>query len=118
MNPHALHAPVIMLPEYIGIIIIYITVSVTTVRITPAGDNNVVYIIEGETRTFTCTTDSSRPPAWIQSYNYYLLYYNTSDNSDTHSTGDNNVVDIIEGETHTFTCTADSSSSCCLDTVV
>ena len=83
-NPHALHAPVIMLPEYNGIIIIYITVSVTTVTITPTGDNNVVDIIEGETQTFTCTTDPSRPPAWIQSYNYYLLYYSISDNSDNH----------------------------------
>ena len=36
--------------------------------ITPAGDNNVVDIIEGETQTFTCTTDSSRPAAWIQWY--------------------------------------------------
>jgi hypothetical protein len=50
------------------LIIIYITVPVTTVTITPAGDNNVVYIIEGETQTFTCTTDSSRPAAWIQWY--------------------------------------------------
>ena len=40
----------------------------TTVTITPAGDNNVVYIVEGETQTFTCTTDSSRPVAWIQWY--------------------------------------------------
>jgi hypothetical protein len=44
-----------MLPEYNGIIIIYITVPVTTVTITPAGDNNVVDIIEGETQTFTRT---------------------------------------------------------------
>ena len=36
--------------------------------ITPAGDNNVVDIMEGETQTFTCTTDSSRPAAWIQWY--------------------------------------------------
>ena len=36
--------------------------------ITPAGDNNVVDIIEGETQTFTCTTNSSRPAAWIQWY--------------------------------------------------
>jgi hypothetical protein len=50
------------------IIIIYVTVSVTTVTITPAGDNNVVDIIEGETQTFTCTTDASRPAAWIQWY--------------------------------------------------
>jgi hypothetical protein len=41
---------------------------VTTVTITPAGDNNVVDIIEGETRIFNCTTDSSRPAAWIQWY--------------------------------------------------
>ena len=40
----------------------------TTVTITPAGDNNVVDIIEGETQIFTCTTDSSRPAAWIQWY--------------------------------------------------
>ena len=52
------------------IIIIYITVPVTTVRITPAGDNNVIYIVEGESQTLTCTTDSSRPAAWIQWYNY------------------------------------------------
>jgi hypothetical protein len=38
------------------------------VRITPTGDNNVLDIIEGETQTFTCTTDSSRPAAWIQWY--------------------------------------------------
>ena len=36
--------------------------------ITPSGDNNVVDIIEGQTHTFTCTTDSSRPAAWIQWY--------------------------------------------------
>jgi hypothetical protein len=41
---------------------------VTTVTITPAGDNNVVDIIEGETRTFNCTTDSCRPAARIQWY--------------------------------------------------
>ena len=40
----------------------------TTVTITPAGDNNVVYIVEGEIQTFTCITDSSRPAAWIQWY--------------------------------------------------
>jgi hypothetical protein len=39
-----------------------------TVTLTPAGDHNVVDIIEGETQTFTCTTDSSRPAAWIQWY--------------------------------------------------
>jgi hypothetical protein len=41
---------------------------VTTVTITTAGDNNVLDIIKGETHTFTCTTDSSRPSAWIQWY--------------------------------------------------
>jgi hypothetical protein len=41
---------------------------VTTVTITPVGDNNVLDIVEGETQTFTCTTDSSRPAAWIQWY--------------------------------------------------
>ena len=40
----------------------------TTVTITPAGYSNVVYIVEGETRTFTCSTDASRPAAWIQWY--------------------------------------------------
>ena len=40
----------------------------TTVTITPAGSNNIVYIIDGGTHTFTCTTDSSRPAAWIQWY--------------------------------------------------
>ena len=38
----------------------------TTVTITPHGETNIVDIIEGETQTFTCTTDSSRPAAWIQ----------------------------------------------------
>ena len=40
----------------------------TTVTITPSGDNNVVYIIAGEKQTFTCTTNYSRPAAWIQWY--------------------------------------------------
>ena len=40
----------------------------TTVTITPAGDTNIVDTIEGETQTCTCTTDSSRPAAWIQWY--------------------------------------------------
>jgi hypothetical protein len=57
-----------ILPGYNGIIIIDITVPVTTVTITPAGDNNVVDIVEGKTQTFTCTTDSSRPTGWIQWY--------------------------------------------------
>ena len=47
---------------------IYITVLVTTATISPAGDNNVVDIVEGETQTFICTTDSCRPAAWIQLY--------------------------------------------------
>jgi hypothetical protein len=61
---------VVLLPGYSGIIneIIYISVPVTTVTITPGGDNNVVDIIKGETQTCTCTTDSSRPAAWIQWY--------------------------------------------------
>ena len=50
------------------IIIMYATVSVTTVTITPAGDSNVVDLTEGETPTFTCTTDSNRPAAWIEWY--------------------------------------------------
>ena len=66
---HVLQAPVVLLPGYsVIIVIIYITVPVTTVTITPAGDNNVVDIIEGETHTFTCTTDSSRPAACIEWY--------------------------------------------------
>ena len=66
---HVLQPPIVLLPGYSCImIIIYITVPVTTVTITPAGDNNVVYIVEGETQTFTCTTDSSRPAACIQWY--------------------------------------------------
>jgi hypothetical protein len=55
------------------------------VTTTPARDNNVLDIIEGETHKFTCTTDSSRPAAWIQWYNYYYLYYSTGDNTDNHS---------------------------------
>ena len=66
-----LQTPVVLLPGYSGITneIIYISVPVTTVTITPGGDNNVVDIIKGETQTCTCTTDSSRPAAWIQWYN-------------------------------------------------
>jgi hypothetical protein len=41
---------------------------VTTVTITPAGDNNVVDVAEGKTQTFTCTTDFSRPAASMQWY--------------------------------------------------
>jgi hypothetical protein len=65
--------------------IMYITVPVPTVTITPAGDNNVVDIIEGKTQTFTCTTDSSSS-TWIHWYIYYYLYYmySTGDNSDNH----------------------------------
>ena len=40
----------------------------TTVIITPDGNNNVVDIIEGQNQTFNCTTDSSLPAAWIQWY--------------------------------------------------
>jgi hypothetical protein len=46
-------------------IIIIITVPMTTVTITPTGGNNVLDIVKGKKQTFTCTTDSSRPPAWI-----------------------------------------------------
>ena len=67
---HVLQTPVVLLPGYSGIIneIIYISVPVITVTITPGGDNNVVDIVEGQTQTFTCTTNSSRPAAWIQWY--------------------------------------------------
>ena len=46
-------------------------------------DNNAVDSIEGEKHTFTYITDSSRPTAWIQWYNY--LHFNTGDNSDNHT---------------------------------
>jgi hypothetical protein len=65
--------------------IIFISVPVSTITISPAGDNYAVDIIEGETHTFTCTRDSSRPAAWIQWYTYHYLYDSTSDNSDNHS---------------------------------
>ena len=66
---HVLQTPVVLLPGYSDIlIIICITVRVTTVTISPAGDNNVVDIVEAETQTFICTTNSSRPAAWIQWY--------------------------------------------------
>jgi hypothetical protein len=75
-----------LLSEWSGmIIIINIKVPVLTVTLIPAGDNNEVDIIEGETHTFKCTTDSSRLSAWIQWYNYYYLHYSTSENSDNHS---------------------------------
>ena len=55
---------VVLLPGYSGIhIIIYISVPLTTVTITPGGDNNVVYILEGEIWTVTCVADSSRAAA-------------------------------------------------------
>ena len=56
----------------------------TTVTITPGGDNNVVYILEGETWTVTCAADSSRAAAWIQWYNHYL-YFCTGDIIDNHT---------------------------------
>ena len=65
-----LHTPVILMAGYSGIIIIiYITVPVTTVIITPGGDNNVVYILEGQIWIVTCVADSSRAASWIQWYN-------------------------------------------------
>ena len=64
---------------------IFITVPVSTVTITLASDKNVVDIIEGETQTFACTTDSSRTAAMMQWYNNHYLYYSTGDNSDNHS---------------------------------
>jgi hypothetical protein len=54
---------VVVLPDWSRSVLQY-----TTVSRQQAGDNNVVDIIEGETQTFTCTTDSSRPAAWIQWY--------------------------------------------------
>jgi hypothetical protein len=55
------------------------------VTIPPAGDNNVVYIVEGEKWTVTCAADSGRAAAWIQWYTYYYLYFSTIDNSDNHT---------------------------------
>jgi hypothetical protein len=66
------------------IIIIYITVPVTTVTITPTGASSVVDIVMVG-NIFACTLDSSRSAVWIQWYNYYYLYYSTGDNSDNHS---------------------------------
>lgn len=40
----------------------------TDVSIIPAPDSRVIDIIEGDTQNFTCTTDSSRPDAWIHWY--------------------------------------------------
>ncbi|XP_076109515.1 nephrin-like [Mytilus galloprovincialis] len=45
---------------------IYIQIPVTTVTITPAGINNVVNVLVGDTQTFNCSTGLSRPAAWIQ----------------------------------------------------
>jgi hypothetical protein len=74
-----------MLPGYSGIVIIvYTTVPVITVAIIPAGGNNVVDIV-GETHTFKCNKECTRPAARIQWYNYYYLYYSTGDNSDNHT---------------------------------
>ncbi|VDI75884.1 Hypothetical predicted protein [Mytilus galloprovincialis] len=47
---------------------ISIAVPVTTVTITPSGINNVANVAVGVKRTFSCTTGSSRPAAWIQWY--------------------------------------------------
>jgi hypothetical protein len=59
-----LQTPVVLLAGYSGIIIIiHITVPVTTVKIAPGGDNNVVYILEGEIWTVTCVADYSRAAA-------------------------------------------------------
>ena len=60
---------------------IYITVPVTTMTFTPSGDNNVVDIIEGQTQTFTCTTDPIRPAAWIL---WYIGGQNVTNQSTLH----------------------------------
>ena len=77
--------------------------------ITLAGDNTIVYIIEAETHTCTCTTDSDRPVAWNQWYIIIICITVLVTTVTITPTGDNNVVDIVEGETHTSTCTTDSS---------
>lgn len=48
--------------------IISTIVPVTAVAIVPSGDNNVIYIEQGMTLNFTCTTHSNRPAAWITWY--------------------------------------------------
>ncbi|XP_071176454.1 nephrin-like [Mytilus edulis] len=47
---------------------IYIHVPVAAVTITPAGDNNIIEVVEGAIQNFTCTTAASRPYAYIQWY--------------------------------------------------
>ena len=67
--------------QYYLIIIIYITVPVTTVTFTPSGDNNVVDIIQGQTQTFTCTTNPIRPAALIL---WYIGGQNVTNQSTPH----------------------------------
>ncbi|CAC5421800.1 unnamed protein product [Mytilus coruscus] len=45
-----------------------VNVPVTSLTITPAVTNDIINVAEGQTQTFTCTTDSCRPAAWIQWY--------------------------------------------------
>ena len=71
---HVLPTPVVLGYGYNDIIIIiYITVPVTGVRIAPSSDNNVADII-GEEQTLAYTTGNSCAVVWIKCYNYYYLY--------------------------------------------
>ena len=51
-----------------GYIIIVFIVQVKILTIAPSGTNNVVSVVSGESQTFTCTTDTSRPATSIQWY--------------------------------------------------
>ena len=56
--------PFVLLPGCSGKIS-YISVPVSTVTIIPGGDNNVIYILEGEIWTVACAADSRRAATWI-----------------------------------------------------
>jgi hypothetical protein len=75
---------------------------VTTVAITPAGDNNVVYTVEGETQTFHVL---QTPVVMLPGYSdIIIIIYITVPVTTVAITpaGDNNVVYTVEGETQTF----------------
>lgn len=68
---------------------IYILVPVTSVTLTPAFTNNIIYLLNEETQIFTCTTDSIRPAAWIQ---WYIGERNISYLAQTQPRLDGNIV--------------------------
>ncbi|VDI34182.1 Hypothetical predicted protein, partial [Mytilus galloprovincialis] len=47
---------------------LYIKLPIKMATISPASDNNVMNVIEGDAQTFNCITDAGRPAAWIQWY--------------------------------------------------